>query len=183
MVCLGLITAAHGVRGAVRIRSFTMRPEDLVAYGDLFDERGERCFRLHLIGVARGGLVANIDGIDERSAAERLLGQTLHVPRAALPATDPEEYYHADLVGLRAELVEGGDEALPLGKVVGIDDFGAGPVLEIALAGAPPLMVPFTRAMVPWIDLDAGRIGVVAVAGLLNGASSEETSPPAPADL
>lgn len=196
MVCLGVVTAPHGVRGEVRIRSFTARPEDLVAYGDLYDASGQRRFAVDLRGSVRGALVARIAGIDDRTAAERLRGLELYVPRRVLPEPDPDEFYHADLIGLRAEIVAGPESGLPhdaapglvLGGVIAVDDYGAGPVLEIAVAEGPPLMVPFTTAVVPWVDLDGGRIGIVAVPGLLGGSGtgdqpqSEDVPQAAPAE-
>jgi 16S rRNA processing protein RimM len=180
MVCLGVVTGPHGVRGDVRIRSYTARPEDVVAYGDLYDEVGERYFRARFRGVVRGAVVARFEGVDDRDAAERLRGLKLYVPRAALPATDAEEYYHADLVGLRAELIGGEDGApRPLGLVSAVEDFGAGPVLEIAIEGKPPVMVPFTRAVVPAVDLAAGRIAVANIPGLLGDAEVQRPAPPA----
>lgn len=182
MVCLGIVTAPHGVRGEVRIRSFTARPEDVVAYGDLYDEAGGRRFRVRFRGMVRGAVVASIEGVDDRDAAERLRGSRLHVPRAALPATDADEYYHADLVGLRADLITGEEEApRPLGLVSRVEDFGAGPVLEIAIEGKPPVIVPFTRAVVPVVDLAAGRIAVADIPGLLADAEPgpQPATPPA----
>jgi 16S rRNA processing protein RimM len=168
MVCLGIVSAPHGVRGEVKIRSFTERPEDVVAYGELYDETGGRSFRAQRRGVVRGAVVARLEGVDDRDAAERLRGLRLHVPRDRLPPAADDEYYHADLIGLRAELAaEDEGAAEPLGTVCAVEDFGAGPVLEIAVEGKPPVMVPFTREVVPVVDLDAGRMTVAAVPGLL----------------
>src|SRR4051812_34261754 len=96
-VCVGVVTGAHGVRGAVRLKSFTAEPEDVAAYGPLQDERGERHFALRLVGSAKGVLIAAISGIDDRDRAEALRGLRLYLPRSALPPPEEEEYYHADL--------------------------------------------------------------------------------------
>src|SRR3954467_15447493 len=112
-VCVGVITGAQGVRGAVRVKSFTAEPEDVASYGPLEDERGERRFALRLVGSAKGVLIAMIAGIDDRDRAEALRGVRFYLPRAALPPTDEEEYYHADLIGLAASLADG----TPLGTV------------------------------------------------------------------
>ncbi len=180
MVCLGIVTAPHGVRGEVRIRSFTERPEDVVVYGELCDEAGGRRFRARCRGVVRGAVVAVLEGVEDRDAAERLRGLRLYVPRGRLPPTRDDEYYHADLIGLRAELVgEHGCEAQPLGLVSAVDDFGAGPVLEIAIEGKPPVMVPFTREVVPIVDLAGGRVAIAAVPGLLDAVEADaEAAPP-----
>jgi 16S rRNA processing protein RimM len=163
-VCLGIVTGPHGVRGAVRIKSFTEEPEAVARYGPLTDETGERRFELHPIGTVKGVLIARLAGVEDRNQAEALRGLRLHLPRAALPPTAAEEYYHADLIGLEAVLYDG----TPVGRVRAIHDFGAGDTLELARAGAPPIMVPFTRAVVPQIDLTAGRLVLDPPPGLLD---------------
>ncbi|MBV8736848.1 MAG: 16S rRNA processing protein RimM [Alphaproteobacteria bacterium] len=163
-VCVGIITGPHGVTGAVRIKSFTERPEDIVAYGPLIDESGTRRFELRLIGAAKGVLIARLPGIDDRNRAEALRGLRLFLPRAALPTPEPEEYYHADLIGLAAELADG----TPIGRVRAVHDFGAGDTLEIERQGAPPAMVPFTRAIVPIVEIEAGRLIIDPPPGLLD---------------
>jgi 16S rRNA processing protein RimM len=172
-VCVGIVTGAHGVRGAVRLKSFTAEPEDIAAYGPLEDETGERRFALRLVGNAKGVLIAAIAGIDDRDRAEALRGLRLYLPRAALPPPEEEEYYHADLIGLEATLADG----TALGTVRAVYDFGAGDTLEIARASGPPVLVPFTRAVVPDIDLDAGRLVIDPPAGLLEPASKTPLPP------
>jgi 16S rRNA processing protein RimM len=164
LVCLGVVTAAHGVQGAVRIRSFTEAPEDIVRYGTLTDETGTRSFDLALVGTAKGVVIARIAGIDDRNQAEALRGLRLHLPRSALPQTEAEEYYHADLIGLEAVLGDG----TPVGRVRAIHDFGAGDTLEVTRPGAPPVMVPFTRAVVPIVEPAAGRLVLDPPPGLLD---------------
>jgi 16S rRNA processing protein RimM len=163
-ICVGIITAAHGVRGAVKVKSFTAEPKDVARYGPLEDERGERWFSLHLMRSAKGAVVCRVDGVMDRDRAEGLRGLRLYLPRAALPPTADEEYYHADLIGLKAALVDG----TALGRVSAIHDFGAGDTLEIKRPTGPPAMVPFTRAIVPIVDLAAGRLVVDPPPGLLN---------------
>ena len=164
LVCLGVVTAAHGVQGAVRIRSFTEAPEDIVRYGTLTDETGTRSFDLALVGTAKGVVIARIAGIDDRNQAEALRGLRLHLPRSALPQTEAEEYYHADLIGLEAVLGDG----TPIGRVRAIHDFGAGDTLEVTRPGAPPVMVPFTRAVVPIVEPAVGRLVLDPPPGLLD---------------
>ena len=151
-----------------------------MAYGELYDETGERSFRAQCRGMVRGAVVARLDGVEDRDAAERLRGLRLHVPRDRLPAAEGDEYYHADLIGLRADLLaEGGGNDQPLGTVCAVEDFGAGPVIEIAIEGKPPVMVPFTREVVPVVDLARGRIAIAAIPGLLGAADGEiEAAPP-----
>ena len=163
-VCVGVITGPQGVGGAVRIKSFTERPEDVAAYGPLADETGQRRLELRLVGAAKGVLIARLSGVDDRNGAEALRGLRLYLARSALPQPEPEEYYHADLIGLEAVLGDG----TPLGRVRAVHDFGAGDTIEIERSGAAPAMVPFTRAIVPVVDLEAGRLVVAPPPGLLD---------------
>jgi 16S rRNA processing protein RimM len=163
-VCVGVVTGPHGVQGTVRIKSFTEAPEDVARYGPLGDESGARRFELRLIGAGKGVVLARLSGVDDRNQAEALRGQRLYLPRSALPQPDAEEYYHADLIGLEAVLGDG----TPIGRVRAIHDFGAGDTLELARPGAPPVMVPFTRAVVPNVELAAGRLVLDPPPGLLD---------------
>jgi len=163
-VCVGVIAGAHGVQGAVRVKSFTADPKDVARYGPVEDEKGERRFSLRLAGSAKGVVIARLEGIVDRNQAEALRGMRLYLPRAALPPTADEEYYHADLIGLEAALGDG----TPLGQVRAIHDFGAGDTLEIERPAGPPAMVPFTRAIVPVVDLAAGRLVVDPPPGLID---------------
>ena len=155
-VCVGAVAGAHGVRGDVRIKSFTQWPEDIAAYGPLEDERGERIFALTLHGRARGLLIGSVEGIDGRDAAEALRGERLYVDRTRLPEPAGEdEFYHADLLGLSA--VDGGGNRC--GEVAAILPAGAAAVLEIDPGGGEAtILVPFTREHVPEIDIPAGRV-------------------------
>lgn len=154
-VCLGVVVGAHGVRGQVRIRPFTEVPEDVAAYGPVEDESGSRRFRLRTIGRSKGAVIAAAEGITDRDAAEALRGTRLYVPREALPAIEEEElYYHADLIGLAVEDRQG----QRLGTVAAVHDFGAGDVLELEGPKGEPVLLPFTRRVVPVVDLEAGRL-------------------------
>jgi len=162
-ICVGIITGAHGVRGAVRVKSFTADPKDVARYGPLEDEGGERRWSLALMRSVKGVVVCRVEGIADRDNAEALRGLRLYLPRAALPPTAEEEYYHADLIGLQARLADG----TVLGQVRAVHDFGAGDTLEIVRRTGPPAMVPFTRAIVPVVDLAAGRLVVDPPPGLI----------------
>ena len=159
-VCLGRIVGAHGVRGIVRVQSYAANPNDLTAYGALSDASGARRFAVSVTGHVKGLLLACIEGVDDRNAAEALRGTDLHIARAALPTTEGEEFYHVDLLGLRAENAEGD----ALGQVSAIHDHGAGPIVEIQPPDGPSTLVPFTREHVPTIDIEAGRMVVVVAA-------------------
>jgi 16S rRNA processing protein RimM len=172
-VCVGVVTGPHGVGGAVRIKSFTATPEDIAAYGPLSDETGTRRLELRLLGAAKGVLIARLSGVEDRNCAETLRGLHLYLPRSALPPPEPEEYYHTDLLGLEVVLSDG----TPVGRVRAIHDFGAGDTLEIERPGAPSAMVPFSRAVVPVVEIEAGRLVVEPPPGLLF--DSEATVGPA----
>lgn len=169
MVLVGVIAGAHGVRGAVRVKSFTEAPEGVAAYGPLYDETGKR-FDLRVVGATKGGVIARLAGVDDRNAAEALRGQQLYVPRSALPATEAEEFYQADLVGLAVETV--GGEAL--GRVRAVHNYGAGDMLEVERPGRRSLDIPFTRAAVPVVDLAGGRLVVDPLPGLLEEPAQAE---------
>jgi len=150
-ILVGEIGRPHGVRGLVRLRSFTADPAAIAGYGPLTDETGTRQFRLTL----KADGLAQIEGVADRDAAARLTGTRLYVERDRLPPPeDPEEFYLADLIGLAAETVSG----LGLGRVRAVEDHGAGPFLM--LEGPPERLVPFTRVVVPVVDIAAGRIVV-----------------------
>src|SRR5438477_6724653 len=167
-VCVGAVAGAHGVRGAVKIKSFTGTPEDIACYGALEDESGERHFTLRLTGSGKGVLIGHLSGITDRNQAEAARGLRLYLHRNALPPTEADEYYHADLIGLEAVLSDG----TAVGPVRAVHDFGAGDTLEIARAEGPPLIVPFTRAVVPSVDLAAGRLVIEPPPGLLDPITS-----------
>jgi 16S rRNA processing protein RimM len=181
-VCLGVIVGAHGVRGAVRVKAFTAVPEDVAAYGPVSTGDGARSWPIRVIGTAKGVVLCHLEGVGDRTAAEALKGVRLHVPRAALPPPeDEDEYYHADLVGLAVDLADG----TRLGLVRAVHDFGAGDMLEVAAAageGGRPLMIPFTRAAVPVVDLTGGRVVVAALPGLLDPPAPEGDDADTPAD-
>jgi len=170
-ICVGVIAGAHGVRGAVRVKSFTAEPEDVARYGPLEDESGERRLSLRLIGNAKGVVIARLAGVADRDRADSLRGLRLYLPRAALPPAAEDEYYHADLIGLEAALADG----TAIGHVSAVHDFGAGDTLEIVRPAGPPAMVPFTRAVVPIVDLDSGRLVIDPPPGLLEPVVEERT--------
>ncbi len=156
-ICVARIGAAHGVRGAVKLWTFTEDPFAVKAYGPLSSKDGARHFELASAREARDHLVATFKGVDTREDAERLNGVELYVARDKLPATEEDEYYHADLIGLAA--VTTADE--PLGRVIAIHNFGAGDIIEIAPPSGTTMLLPFTNAVVPTVDLAGGRVVIV----------------------
>lgn len=163
-ICLGIITGVHGIKGWVRLKSFTAEPEAIVAYGPLSDESGARRFELELVGAGKGVLLARIKGVEDRNVAERLKGLRLYVRRAALPPPQADEFYEADLIGLTAEREDG----TRFGIVRAVNDFGAGASLEIEEESGKTVLVPFTGAAVPVVDLARKRVVVAPPAGLLD---------------
>ena len=153
----------HGVRGLVKLRSFTADPAAIASYGPFTDRSGERRFAITFLADG----LARVEGVADREAAARLTGTGLYVDRAALPPPEEDEFYLADLVGLRAETAAGE----PLGRVRAVEEHGAGAFL--VLDGPPERLVPFTRACVPVVDTAAGRVVVDP---------PEETAAPPPAD-
>jgi 16S rRNA processing protein RimM len=153
-VCVARIGAAHGLRGEVRLWTFTEDPMSVTQYGPLSTKDGARQLEVTHARAAKDHLVATLTDVTTREEAERLNGIELYVARDRLPATDEGEYYHADLIGLAAVDAAG----TPLGTVAAIHNFGAGDIIEIAPAHGPTLMLPFTDAVVPTIDIAGGRV-------------------------
>jgi 16S rRNA processing protein RimM len=153
-ICVARIGAAHGVRGAVKLWTFTEDPFAVKAYGPLTTKDGARQFEVTSAREAKGHLVATLKGVATREEAERLNGVELYVAREKLPDTEADEYYHADLIGLAA--VNAANE--PLGKVIAIHNFGAGDIIEIAPPGGTTMLLPFTNAVVPTVDVAGGRV-------------------------
>src|ERR1700736_1265588 len=153
-ICIARIGAAHGVGRAVKLWTFTEDPFAVQQYGPLLTKDGARSFEVATAREAKGHLVATLKGIATREEAERLNGLELYVAREKLPATDEDEYYHADLIGLAA--VSPANE--PIGRVLAIHNFGAGDIIEIAPPSGPTLLLPFTNAVVPTVDLAGGRV-------------------------
>lgn len=156
-VCIGVIAGPHGVKGLVRLKSFTADPKDVVAYGPLTDAAGARRFTVEITGTARNMLVARIDDVRDRNAAEALRGIELYVDREALPEAEEDEFYHADLIGLPVRTVEGD----AYGTVLALYDYGAGDMIEIRCAGGGTELLPFNKDVVPEIDLENGFVVVV----------------------
>ncbi|WP_460449822.1 ribosome maturation factor RimM [Alsobacter sp. SYSU BS001988] len=157
LILMGVLGAPHGVRGEMRLKSFTEDPLAIADYAPLTDEAGKRSFRiLSARSVKDDMLVVRLDGVADRDQAAALTNTRLFAPRNQLPPVeDEDEFYHADLIGL-AVVAENGEA---LGTVLAVLDFGAGEILEIQPAsGGRPFMLPFTREAAPVVDLKAGRI-------------------------
>src|ERR1700675_577563 len=163
-ICIARIGAADRVRGAVKLWTFTEDPFAVQQYGPLLTKDGARSFEVATAREAKGHLVATLKGIATREEAERLNGLEVYVAREKLPATNEDEYYHADLIGLAA--VTPANE--PLGRVIAIHNFGAGDIIEIGPAHGATMSLPFTNAVVPSVDLAGGRV-VIELPGVIEG--------------
>ena len=156
-VCLGIVTGPQGLQGAVRIRSYTAVSEDIASYGPLSNSTGEREFEIRILRSTNRGLVAELSGVCDRTAAEEIKGLELYVSRDRLPEPDVEEFYYSDLIGLDVEDQDG----KVMGQVKMMDNYGAGEVMEVQLSDGGALMLPFTRETVPVVDVAARKIQIV----------------------
>jgi 16S rRNA processing protein RimM len=138
----------------VKIKSFTADPRKVGAYGPVEDESGTRCFKVKVRGQAGGLIIARLEGVEDRNAAEALKGLRLYVGRDKLPRPKRNEWYLADLVGLRAERADG----TAMGTVKSVQNYGAGDIVEIETTPGKTVFVPFTKRAVPEVDLDGGRL-------------------------
>jgi 16S rRNA processing protein RimM len=152
-VLLGVVIGAQGLKGEVKVKTFTETPQTLAAYGPLHGKDGHE-IRVTFLRETKDGAVVQLHGVNDRSSAEAMKGTELFVSRDALPEADAEEFYHADLVGLRAEDTEG----RAIGTVRAIHNFGAGTVIEIVRSDGDEVFLPFTRDVAREIDLKGGRI-------------------------
>lgn len=176
---MAVIGAAHGIKGELRVKSFTGDPLALAEYGPLYDEAG-RAFHITDIRIQKEVAVVRFKEVRDRNEAEALTGTALFVDRDMLPdELDDEEFYHADLMGLDAVDLEGG----AIGKVIAVQNFGGGDILEVARPGKTTVLVPFTKAAVPQVDMAARQVRVdPAAAGLIDGGETEEDeNEPSPA--
>ncbi|WP_420396810.1 ribosome maturation factor RimM [Nioella sp.] len=164
-VCLAAITGSYGVRGEARVKSFCAEPSALGDYGPLSDEKGSREFKVTITRPVKGGFAVRLSGVKTKEEADALKGVRLYAPREALPDLPDDEFYHADLIGLTVVDTGGVD----LGQVHAVMNHGAGDLLEVRQKGkSGTVLVPFTQAIVPTVDLTAGRIVVDPPEGLFD---------------
>ena len=168
-VQMAVIGAAHGIKGELRIKTFTGDPMALGGYGPLYAKDG-RAFEIDVIRPAGDVVVVRFKGVRDRTIAEGLTGIELFVDRSVLPAEEEDEFYHTDLVGL-AVRDETGAEA---GKVIAVQNFGGGDILEITFRGRKGVLIPFSQAAVPEVDITGGFITVdTLAAGLVEDADED----------
>jgi len=166
-VCLGVVVGAKGLRGEVRIKSFTEDPEGIGAYGPVTVGDGRR-FKVTVVGSAQGVVIAKLGGIADRTAAEGLKGARLFVERSALPAPVAGAFYHADLMGAEVRLTNGD----VLGKVSALYNFGGGDMMEVG-EGRDSVLIPLTSEVIAELDVEGGLVVVHPIPGLLGGDASE----------
>lgn len=155
LILVGKITAPHGIRGQVKVASYTQNPENITAYGPLFNAKGEKLFELKITSGTNSSYIASIPGITSRNDAEKIIGTELYVPRSALPETDG--YYYHDLIGLQVSSPEGE----LLGNVIAVHNFGAGDLLEVEMKEGESEIYPFTHDFFPHIDIVAKQITLI----------------------
>ena len=157
LILIGAIAAAHGVRGQVKIRSFASDPENIFSFGPLFDKTGKRQFVLHPASQTKDAFIVSVEGITTREAAEALRGTELYIPRSALPSAEEGEFYQRDLIGMQVK-TESGEV---FGTVKAFHNFGAGELVEIALAGGDTTeLLHFSKSTFPKIDVAAKTITI-----------------------
>ena len=160
LIVVGVISGAHGVCGDVRVKSFTAAPTACFTYGSLMDDKGNTLFEPKSVRAGKDHFIIVPKIAKQKEEWDALKGTLLHVPRAVLPDTDPDEYYVTDLVGL--DVYSGGEARI--GSVRSVQDHGAGDIIEIRLDGdGESVLIPFTEADVPNVDIEAGRIIIVTL--------------------
>ena len=164
MICVGVLGGAFGVNGEVRLKSYTADPEAIADYAPLTSEDGSRSFDLQITRPLKGGFAARLSDVRTKEEADALKGLQLFAPRDRLPDLPDDEYYYTDLIGLTV-LDTGGAE---IGKVKAVLNHGASDLLELIVPGvSSTVLLPFTRAVVPTVDLASGRIIADPPEGLL----------------
>lgn len=155
LVCVGVVSGAFGVRGEIRLKSFCAIPEDIETYSPLTDETGEARYPLILTRSIKNGFAARIGGIETKEQADEIKGLRLFARRDQLPSLPDDEYYHADLIGLKVFDTGG----TLLGRVKSVQNHGASDLLEVHGPGLKStVLLPFTLVVVPTVDLKQGRI-------------------------
>jgi len=163
LVCVGAIVGSFGVRGEVRVKSFCAIPEDIETYSPLLSEDGQKSYSIALTGSVKNGFTARLGGVSAKEQADEVRGLRLYTKRDQLPSLPDDEYYYADLIGL--DVLDTGGTIL--GQVKSVLNHGAGDLLEIHGPNLKtPVLLPFTLAAVPTVDLSSGRVIVDPPDGL-----------------
>lgn len=170
-ICLGAIVGVHGIKGEVKVKSFTEVPEDIDQYGEVENESGSRKFTIKVTGHSKELLRVKIKGVDDCDEAITLKGTGFYVSKEVLPDLEEEEFYHSDLIGLEARSQESNNF---VGEVIGIYNFGAGDMLEIKTSETGKSeILPFTKEYFPTVNI---KDGYIIVASFLNFAEDEDSA-------
>ncbi len=169
-ICLGVIVGAKGIKGEVRIKSFTEDPFDVGSYGPVETEDGSRKWTVKVVGESKGTVTAQLKGLTDRNEAEALKGQKLYVDRSQLPEADDGTYYHADLVGLKAVLTTGEE----IGSVLALYNFGAGDIIEVGHGQKDATLVPFSDEAVVEVNIEGGFIRIEPLPGLFDDGDEDD---------
>lgn len=160
LTCVAIIIGAHGVHGAVKVKSFTENPEDFSVYGPLLGEDGTVILTPKNPRPINNAFTMRSPEIKTREQAMAMKGTQLFVPRSVFPETEEDEFYYTDLIGLDVKSTDG----KRIGKIISVEDFGAGTMLEIQPGKSSEtrnsFYHPFTKIAVPKVDLKAGRVVV-----------------------
>lgn len=157
LICAGIITAPHGVQGHVKVKSFLENADSFLVYSPFYTEEGEPAYKvMKVLSENKDTLVLSLEGIQDRTAAEMLKGAHLMIPRAHLPLLQDETFYHTDLIGLQVL----SPTHVPLGTVAAVHNFGAGDILEVQIVGGKREMLPFSKDMIPSLDITTGTLKV-----------------------
>lgn len=151
---MGIISGVHGIKGLVKVKSYTETPEDIFSYKFLWDESFTKSFALTLKSSAKDCFIASVEGLTNRNMAEEVKGTKLYVKKEDLPNLEEDTFWHNDLIGLSVK----DDSDKIYGKIIAVHNFGAGDVLEVKTADGASVMLPFTKEQVPVIDIDKGWI-------------------------
>ena len=163
LICVGAIAGAFGVKGEVRLKSFTSIPEAIADYAPLLTEKGEKKFDVVITGEIKNGLSARMSGVISKEEADKLKGTRLFVPRERLPELPEDEYYHTDLIGLIVQNLEGSN----IGRIKSVLNHGASDLLEIENKRENrSVLVPFTREIVPKVDIKNSLVVIDPPKGL-----------------
>jgi 16S rRNA processing protein RimM len=170
-VCLGLIVASKGLRGEVKVKSYTDDPQDVAAYGPVSTDYS-RTLRLTVTGSSKGVVIARVEGVEDRTQAEALKGLKLYVARSALPPPDADSLYQVDLVGLKAARTDGD----VVGTVTAFHNFGAGDVMEVQADDGKSILIPFTKAAISKVDIEGRQILITPLPGLFDDMESADST-------
>ena len=169
-VCLGVVVGAKGLKGEVRIKSFTAEPADVAAYGPVESEDGKASWALNVVGEAKGAVIVRLKGITDRNQADALKGVKLYVHRSKLPPAVEGTYYHADLIGMDVVLTTGETK----GQVVAVLNFGGGDIIEVGDGKSETTMVPFSSEAIAEVNVSERLIRVEPLPGLFDSGDADD---------